>query len=78
MENYANSFPGERLGSGDGERRTWLTQQTAFEPLPASVLFALGSVGVGSALGHMLLQGIIINIMTEYMIMNERGTQISR
>ncbi len=29
----------ERLGSGDGERRTLLTRQIAFEPLPASVLF---------------------------------------
>jgi hypothetical protein len=36
---------GERLGSGDGERKTLLTQQIAFEPLPASVLFALGSCG---------------------------------
>ena len=33
---------GERLGSGDGERKTLLTRQIAFEPLPASVLFALG------------------------------------
>jgi hypothetical protein len=32
----------ERLGSGDGERKTLLTRQIAFEPLPASVLFALG------------------------------------
>jgi hypothetical protein len=31
----------ERFGSGDGERKTWLTRQIAFEPLPASVLFAL-------------------------------------
>jgi hypothetical protein len=30
---------GERLGSGDGERKTLLTRQIAFEPLPASVLF---------------------------------------
>ena len=29
---------GERLGSGDGERKTLLTRQIAFEPLPASVL----------------------------------------
>ena len=29
----------ERLGSGDGERKTLLTRQIAFEPLPASVLF---------------------------------------
>jgi len=28
----------ERLGSGDGERKTLLTRQIAFEPLPASVL----------------------------------------
>ena len=31
----------ERLGSGDGERKTLLTRQIALEPLPASVLFAL-------------------------------------
>ncbi len=28
----------ERPGSGDGERKTLLTRQIAFEPLPASVL----------------------------------------
>lgn len=33
--------PYQRLGSGDGERKTLLTRQIAFEPLPASVLFAL-------------------------------------
>jgi hypothetical protein len=33
---------GERFGSGDGERKTLLTRQIAFEPLPASVLFGLG------------------------------------
>jgi hypothetical protein len=27
----------DRLGSGDGERKTLLTRQIAFEPLPASV-----------------------------------------
>jgi len=32
---------GERFGSGDGERKTLLTRQIAFEPLPASVLFGL-------------------------------------
>ena len=32
-------FLGERLGSGDGESKTLLTRQIAFEPLPASVLF---------------------------------------
>jgi hypothetical protein len=34
---------GERHGSGDGERKTLLPRQIAFEPLPASVLllFAL-------------------------------------
>jgi hypothetical protein len=31
----------EHLGSGDGERKMLLTGQIAFEPLPASVLFAL-------------------------------------
>jgi hypothetical protein len=33
---------GERLGSGDGERKTLLTRQIAFEPLPAYVLFGDG------------------------------------
>ena len=32
----------QRFGSGDGERKTLLTRQIAFEPLPASVLFGLG------------------------------------
>ncbi len=40
---------GERLGSGDGERKTLLTRQIAFEPLPASVLFALGCFVVAAA-----------------------------
>ena len=31
----------ERHGSGDGEGWTLQTRQIAFEPLPASVLFAL-------------------------------------
>jgi hypothetical protein len=39
----------ERFGSGDGELKTWLTRQIAFEPLPASVLFGLGCV---VAIGH--------------------------
>jgi hypothetical protein len=30
----------ERFGSGDGERKTLLTRQMPYEPLPASVLFA--------------------------------------
>ena len=38
---------GERLGSGDGESKTLLTRQIAFEPLPASVLLALGLEGDG-------------------------------
>jgi hypothetical protein len=33
---------GERFGSGDGEGWTLNARQIAFEPLPASVLFALG------------------------------------
>ncbi len=41
-------FLAERFGSGDGERKTLLTRQIAFEPLPASVLFAL----VGGGLTH--------------------------
>jgi len=35
-----SEFLTERFGSGDGERKTLLTRQIAFEPLPASVLFA--------------------------------------
>ena len=34
--------PYQRPGSGDGERKTLLTRQMPYEPLPASVLFALG------------------------------------
>ena len=33
----------ERLGSGDGEREASMTRQMPYEPLPASVLFALVS-----------------------------------
>ena len=29
----------QRFGSGDGERKTLLTRQKPYEPLPASVLF---------------------------------------
>jgi hypothetical protein len=36
------TFQSERLGSGDGEREAWMTRQIPYEPLPASVLFALG------------------------------------
>jgi hypothetical protein len=36
----------ERFGSGDGERKTSMTRQIAFEPLPASVLLALDSVSI--------------------------------
>ena len=40
-------FLAERFGSGDGEGSTLNTRQIAFEPLPASVLFApVGSLGV--------------------------------
>jgi hypothetical protein len=45
--------PAERLGSGDGERKTLITRQIAFEPLPASVLFAL----VGSWFGFIAGSG---------------------
>jgi hypothetical protein len=41
-------FVAERHGSGNGERKTLLTRQIAFEPLPASDLFALVGVVVGS------------------------------
>ena len=36
--------PYQRLGSGDGEGWTLLTRQMPFEPLPASVLLALGGI----------------------------------
>jgi hypothetical protein len=41
--------PYQRLGSGDGERKTLLTRQIAFEPLPASVLCvpSMGTVLMG-------------------------------
>ncbi len=40
-------FLGERPGSGDGEREASITRQMPFEPLPASVLFALvGHFGI--------------------------------
>jgi hypothetical protein len=35
----------ERLGSSDGEREALPTRQNVFEPLPASVLCALGVAG---------------------------------
>ena len=44
---------GERLGSGDGERKTLLTRQIAFEPLPASVLFGLVVTGA-----HLMSSGL--------------------
>jgi hypothetical protein len=37
-------FFSERFGSGDGEHKTLLTRQIAFEPLPASVLFVFWGV----------------------------------
>ena len=37
----------QRLGSGEGERKTPLTRQIAFEPLPASVLFGVHGWGPG-------------------------------
>ncbi len=39
----ATSEQDGRFGSGDGDREAWMTRQMPFEPLPASVLFALGS-----------------------------------
>ena len=36
----------ERFGSGDGEREAAMTRQMPYEPLPASVLFAFGLLGV--------------------------------
>ncbi len=44
----------QRLGSGNGERKTWLTRPMAFEPLPASVLFGL------LELGHIRFHGILV------------------
>jgi len=46
--------PAERLGSGDGERKTLLTRQVAFEPLPASVLFAFVWLWVAVIAGCLL------------------------
>ena len=47
----------QRLGSGDGERKTLLTRQMAFEPLPASVLFGL--VGPVDALSVVCMVRIV-------------------
>ena len=54
-ENYELHYDGlcflaERFGSGDGERKTLLTRQIAFEPLPASVLFGPFSSGLALVL----------------------------
>jgi hypothetical protein len=38
-------FIAERLGSGDGERKTLLTRQIASGPLPASVLLDVAAIG---------------------------------
>ena len=38
--------PYQRLGSGDGERKTLLTRQMPYEPLPASVLFGFFWLGL--------------------------------
>jgi hypothetical protein len=46
----------ERLGSGDGERKMLLTRQIAFEPLPASVLFALGWLWAEYGIGVIVVQ----------------------
>ena len=57
---------GERLGSGDGERKTLLTRQMPYEPLPASVLFGLGWFvmaahhgGLGLVVGHSVVIQLI-------------------
>ena len=52
-------FWAERFGSGDGERKTLMTRQIASEPLPASVLFALGC-GVVTANHAVLCAGTIL------------------
>ena len=46
---HALCFLAERLGSGDGERKTLLTRQIAFEPLPASVLLGVAGVFIGAS-----------------------------
>ena len=46
----ASHFLRERPGPGDGERKTLLIRQIAFEPLPASVL--LGDVGLRLGMGR--------------------------
>jgi len=50
-------FVGKRLGSGDGERKTLLTRQIAFEPLPASVLFGV-FINAGSSWLVLALSGL--------------------
>ena len=47
----AQKYLAQRFGSGDGEREASMTRQMPYEPLPASVLFALG-LAVMSVIGH--------------------------
>ena len=73
------SIFGERLGSGDGERKTLLTRQIAFEPLPASVLFALGwsvAVAVHGSLQlelHCNRSGILKLLKLGSVVLAEKG-----
>jgi hypothetical protein len=43
-------------GSGGDERKTLLTRQIAFEPLPASILFALGWLSAGYSTGVIVVE----------------------
>ncbi len=49
----------ERFGSGDGERKTLLTRQIAFEPLPESVLLVLSVVAVETLSGNSLNVSVV-------------------
>jgi hypothetical protein len=59
LEATVTVFSAERLGSGDGEGKTWLTRQIAFEPLPASIL---------------LPWLVVVSVMVGWRLQNQRNS----
>ena len=83
----ASHFLRERPGPGDGERKTLLIRQIAFEPLPASVfgspslvdvMSAASSGGRGAVAECVVvsgLGGILSNVCNGYRIANRPGKE---
>ena len=72
---------GERLGSGDGERKTLLTRQIAFEPLPASVLFALVwpmVVDLEFMIGLLCARDGYVNLLRRTIEVDNHGREVRR